>query len=185
MSRTSAKQQTRCAFATFPNMSAWTATASPQAAFAQAILQDSSCGAATDLQPSGFDRPVKTKIQISASDRNILLNLYLMLPTFVRQPRIVQQSDVTARSPTHAFVPTSVRRQKTSCLNWRLKKKFAFRHLPRSRRTLARWKALQTDKTSPLPFGIYHVPDSRRCKMKYIGEDRLHCLSAFTPFPTD
>ena len=40
-------------------------------------------------------------------------------------------------------------------------------------------------RLSPLPFGIHHVPDaSRICRHFNRGSGRLHCLSAFTTFPT-
>ena len=59
----------------------------------------------------------------------------------------------------------------------------AFRHSPRSRRGNFSQVA-QHLRRSPLPFGIHHVPD-RDLRANH-GQKRegLHCLSAFTTFPT-
>jgi len=37
---------------------------------------------------------------------------------------------------------------------------------------------------SPLPFGIHRVPDDGNVSEMYIVSASLHCLSAFTAFPT-
>ncbi len=59
----------------------------------------------------------------------------------------------------------------------------AFRRPPRSRPAVTHW-ATAAEWEPPLPFGVHRAPDVNRCDDESRMWTGLHCLSAFTAFPT-